>query len=304
MLANLPLLSYVLAAALLIPSSAACHNQLNKNMAVKTSIIQSLSEVEKSRFQMKVSSIPTPQGCLEWLGGKDEKGYGQFRFGGNQRRAHRVAYLLYYGADPGPLFIIHTCDNPSCCNPEHLVLGTHSDNMKDRAAKGRANHASGESHGSKTKPERTEKGEDRWNAKLTADKVKAIRELYAYGNPVHQDIANQFGISRRSVGLIIEGKTWKHVPMDTDIAERLKNRKTTTVRNVAYGVRNGKHTKPSSTPKGTFHRNARITDQDVREIRSIYERGSITQTALAAQFGITQTAISIIVLRKGWTHVT
>ncbi len=74
-----------------------------------------------------------PTGCLEWQGPVDGKGYGRVDGG---KLAHRVAYRLAKG-DPGPLCVLHTCDNPPCINPEHLWLGTRGDNNRDAAAKGR-----------------------------------------------------------------------------------------------------------------------------------------------------------------------
>lgn len=73
--------------------------------------------------------------CWEWQGARTKE-YGSVSFG-TDFIAHRVAYLLGYGIDPGELQVCHTCDNPPCCRPAHLFLGTSLDNTLDRISKGR-----------------------------------------------------------------------------------------------------------------------------------------------------------------------
>jgi hypothetical protein len=76
--------------------------------------------------------------CWEWQGLKYPTGYGRVRFNGKMRYAHRVMYQIKSGEEiPAGMEVMHTCDNPGCVSPEHLVLGTHADNMRDRDKKGR-----------------------------------------------------------------------------------------------------------------------------------------------------------------------
>ncbi len=75
--------------------------------------------------------------CLVWTGAKTPKGYGRFLLNKRNWLAHRVSYMIHYGKDPGEKLVCHTCDNTSCVKPEHLFLGTQSDNMKDSANKKR-----------------------------------------------------------------------------------------------------------------------------------------------------------------------
>jgi len=79
-----------------------------------------------------------PDRCWHWRSVTSSAGYGQFKINGARYGAHRVAFFISQGRDPRDLQICHRCDNPLCCNPDHLFVGTHDDNMADKVAKGRA----------------------------------------------------------------------------------------------------------------------------------------------------------------------
>lgn len=81
-----------------------------------------------------------------WTGACRTKGYGAIRSGGRKSpvvATHRVAYELAFGPIPAGMSVLHRCDNPPCCDPDHLFLGTHADNMRDMATKGRGRAPSG-----------------------------------------------------------------------------------------------------------------------------------------------------------------
>jgi hypothetical protein len=92
------------------------------------------------RFWEKVA-VGEPDQCWEWTSAKIPVGYGQFFLQGKPRYAHRVAFEMTKGEVPPEMNVLHTCDNPGCCNPDHLWLGTQQDNVRDMMQKGRANWA-------------------------------------------------------------------------------------------------------------------------------------------------------------------
>lgn len=156
-----------------------------------------LTPEELDRFWAKVDQSEGVLGCWPWTGGKHPRGYGLFssRRKGSSRtwRAHRLMYERVYGIEPGILLVLHRCDNPCCCNPSHLFLGTHQDNMDDKTAKGRQS-----------------RGEDRPRAKLTEDLVREIRAAKERGEPL-LPYAKRLGITHHAVYLAAHRKTWKHV---------------------------------------------------------------------------------------------
>ena len=136
--------------------------------------------------------------CWEWGGYRDKKGYGRTRLLGipSCRWAHRIAYLLDVGNIPQGLCVCHQCDNPACCNPAHLFLGTRADNVADMDTKGRRAKLHGE-----TNPQ----------AKLTWDDGAAIRKMKAQGASLSQ-IGRELGVSKHAVRDVLLGITWKVVP--------------------------------------------------------------------------------------------
>ena len=151
------------------------------------------------------------EGHLLWLSQTDKDGYGVFTVSkGRPRRAHRVAYALTHGSVPEGLLVRHTCDIPSCIEPEHLLAGTNADNTADAVARGRM--AKGKRHGSKTQPEAWARGERNGHAKLGAAEVteikRRLRESCGRGG---SRLAREFGVTPQLISLIKQGKAWAHV---------------------------------------------------------------------------------------------
>lgn len=139
----------------------------------------------------------TPGECWEWQGKRNRAGYGIWR----DQLAHRLTYAAMFGPIPDGLVIMHTCDNPPCCNPNHLRDGTHADNTADKVAKGR--QARG--------PTPSRQGERNAKAKLTAGQVEEIRQLLATGM-LPREVAPLFGVCRSTVSRIRFGSAWTHLP--------------------------------------------------------------------------------------------
>ena len=131
-------------------------------------------------------------GCWEWQAYRSRAGYGTFTYMGEVRLAHRIAWMLTHGPIPEGMEVCHSCDNPACCRPDHLFLGTHRENMHDCLNKGRFH-----------------RGERTGGARLTEDDVRVIRTLYPQMN--YTDIGKRYGVTIGTIKAIIVGKTWRHV---------------------------------------------------------------------------------------------
>lgn len=118
-----------------------------------------------------------PDKCWEWQASKYPKGYGQAVVGKKHTLTHREAYRQAFGSIPEGLCVLHRCDNPPCCNPNHLFIGTLADNNRDMKEKGR--HATGGKNGARKHRERMQRGTARHNARLTGELVSQIRTRYA-----------------------------------------------------------------------------------------------------------------------------
>ena len=175
------------------------------NVAIRGATSLTLSEVPQgeadkaptsdARFWSKVDRSAGPDACWQWTAYRTELGYGRFAAGWTSY-AHREAARLAFGDFDPSLEVCHTCDNPSCCNPTHLFLGTHKENFQDASRKGRLGNNAGERHG---------------NAKLNWAKVDAIRARFAAGES-QQSLAAAFGVTQPNIWLIVNGKAWTKRP--------------------------------------------------------------------------------------------
>lgn len=146
--------------------------------------------------------------CWEWQRSTVTGGYGKFGLDYKFYRAHRMAYKLAYGTDPGELCVLHKCDNPPCCNPAHFFLGTKKDNALDRAAKRRA--PVGDAHWSRKHPEKLARGQNS-NSSLTPEIVRNARLRYDRNEASSYAIAQELGIRQGSCWRMLTRKSWKHI---------------------------------------------------------------------------------------------
>lgn len=148
-----------------------------------------IEEIE--RFWSKTEK--TLLGCIEWQGWKNEKGYGRMKIGNCVWFTHRIAWILANLKMLEPTDIImHWCDNPRCCNPDHLIVGTIKQNNADRDIKGRRGKAK--------------------RIQLTTDNVSEIKLRLKYGHSIYS-IASDFKCGQTTVRHIRDGLTWKNVKL-------------------------------------------------------------------------------------------
>ncbi len=153
------------------------------------------------RFDAKWKRVDS--GCWEWQAARDKNGYGIFGDAAfTTKFAHRISWILHRGEIPAGMGILHSCDNPRCVNPEHLFVGTQSDNMKDMGLKGRAR--------STRHPESLLRGEEHPMAKLFGHQVLSIRLCLARGVTV-SETARNFNVDRKNIRSIRDGIIWKHI---------------------------------------------------------------------------------------------
>ncbi|HGM6611866.1 HNH endonuclease signature motif containing protein [Stenotrophomonas maltophilia] len=148
-------------------------------------------DLDKQRFLDKVSGSSDSRSCWTWTGAKLPRGYGRFYYRGRAQYAHRVSLRLLRGADvPDHLVVMHSCDNPSCVNPDHLSVGTQRDNMRDASAKGRVIHAQ-DWRGSKNPKARLTES---CRLRLIADSLRGIS---------NRALSDQYGITITRVQQIV-----------------------------------------------------------------------------------------------------
>jgi hypothetical protein len=135
-------------------------------------------------------------GDADWPYKTNNTGYGYMTFNGRKTQVHRVVLSLVTGVPLSPEnCALHACDRPICCNPKCLRWGTHQENTEDRVRRNRGVN-----------------GERVNTAKLTAEEVIEIRQLFADGGITQLELARGFGVAESTMGQIIHRKSWKHLP--------------------------------------------------------------------------------------------
>ncbi len=153
------------------------------------------------RFWVRVDKTP---GCWIWISAKDGDGYAHFMLNSTRIKAHRFSYELAYGPIPAGLLVCHHCDNPLCVRPDHLFVGTHSDNHRDMHAKGR-----GHDH----------RGEKCPTAKLTDAKVLEMRRLHRDEGIGYRRLARRFHVGLSTARAVLRGMSWRHLDTAPPLAE-------------------------------------------------------------------------------------
>lgn len=143
--------------------------------------------------------IEKTDSCWNWTGRLVGKGYGSLGLGGAGAKgilAHRLSYQMHKGEIPEGMVVMHKCDNPRCVNPDHLDVGTQSQNIKDALSRGR-----------KLMPTHKVRGDECGASKLTSEQVLSIRASTLSLN----EMAEQYGVSRSAIERVRYRKTWRHI---------------------------------------------------------------------------------------------
>lgn len=143
------------------------------------------------RFWRRVENQDDPESCWPWRGARDTHGYGRTSHpvDGHARKVQAPRAAFYFANGYFPPMVRHACDNPPCCNPAHLLPGTHTDNMRDAVERGRFK---------------------RPGARLTPDDVREMRRRYAAGEKITH-LAAAFGVGRGAAFNVVYRKTWADI---------------------------------------------------------------------------------------------
>lgn len=157
-----------------------------------------------ARFWSRVE-VTGPGACWHWRASQGARGHGRYRFPEFETQASRIAWALAHGRPPAPdLQVLHTCDNPPCCNPAHLYEGTHADNMRDMAERGRS------TRGRQRPAGECVRGVRHGHARLSEDDVRRMRAMSA-GGVSYRELARLFNVTTSNVGMVVKRRTWRHV---------------------------------------------------------------------------------------------
>lgn len=161
----------------------------------KTKSLAGLDQREIVRGLLRNVNIDPGSGCWLWQKSLNTDGYGRMVIEGKEYKVHRLSAWVFLGMQDDDLQALHECDNPACANLQHLFLGTHQDNMRDRDAKGRTGERMGESNP---------------RAIVTEAIVKEMRKRRKQGE-TGKALALDYGISSSHVYEICTYRKWKHV---------------------------------------------------------------------------------------------
>lgn len=179
----------------------------------RTCRFQAAVDAIPHRFWSQVDKSGGPNACWEWTGSL-RNGYGQMSYldGGKTRNegTHRVAWRLTNGPIPDGMFVCHACDNPPCCNPSHLFLGTALDNNRDANRKGRHPHDAAWNPAGEVNPK----------AKMTDAQVIEARRRWAAGGVSKSQLAREYGVSSTMMSWIILHRHWTHLPSVDDLKQQ------------------------------------------------------------------------------------
>lgn len=221
---------------------------------------------DRLRFYSKVSK-PDKNGCMMWNGAKTMRGYGTLSWNKKSMTlAHRLSYELHKGLIPPGMCVCHSCDNPSCVNPEHLWLGSLIDNNQDMVNKNR--HA-------------LKKGM-RLYSKLTEDQVRDIRTQILNGITM-VELSKKYNVSDRTINDINSGKLWASIDNEVDKKKRIEVVKKTRSRCASIN-------------------NSKLSKENIIDIKKRLLLGE-SQRSIANIYDVSQFCIFEIKNERRWKHI-
>lgn len=261
---------------------------IDSMVAIESS--QTLPAMTVAQLDRFISRLPFKgiDECWEWEGTRNQKSYGLLLLSipgmGHNKGfyASRLVYRFFYGEDPGAMMVCHKCDNPPCCNPAHLFLGTAKDNNQDR-----------------TRKARTVRGEAISLSKLTVSQVLEIRQRDASRkrgrgsrSRLFHQLGLEFNVHPNTISDIVYGITWKHLLPNYTFGDKV--------------VPN-----PDRYGKSQRHLyNAAMTESDVAEIRKAVSDPDrkVSKTYLMIQYakklGVRPSTIKRAIYGETWSHVS
>ncbi len=252
-------------------------------------------------FWEKVS-VAGDNECWEWLGYKNQYGYGNFRAKGVLKLPHRYSYELVHGEIPAGMVILHSCDNPGCVNPAHLHLGTQRDNIIDTVKKGRNTRAGHIKFERSTSARKTR--EQHFWEKV---KVSGPDDCWEWTGG---QTSTGYGAFKN--GRMVKAHRYAYelaygeLPSDLDCCHTCDNRLCVNPAHLFAGTRKENlfdMVQKGRSLKGERHNMHKLTEADVIEIHSIHKTARETHEAIAEKFGVSRRQISDILHGKRWSHL-
>lgn len=237
-------------------------------------------KTDEERFWEKVDRSGGPDACWPWIPLQEASIYAYARYKGTTDGVHRIAYRIAKGPIEKGKLVRHKCDFRRCCNPAHLLKGTHKQNSEDMVERGR--QASGERHGSKRYPDDVPHGEKHGMAWLTDAQVEDLRKRYAGKSHIpYQRLADDYDCSRQTIWNAIHGANWTRRSDTPDHAKRRDR---------------------SRYKHGEDHGIAKLTEPQVLEARADHA-ANVPLRTLAQRYHVANRTIREAIEGITWSHL-
>lgn len=278
-----------------------------RNIRNKTGRNQYSNITLEERFWEKVNRKDFID-CWEWLGALCSDGYGSFLFNGKVEGAHRIAWILTYREIPKDKIIMHKCNNPKCCNPNHLKLGTHKENTKQKLDEGRDADVTGENNP---------------NSKLNWIDINEIRRKHDNLRTKTRVLSIEYNVSEGEIIRIVNNEVWmdsNYKPLhrtghegENSSTAKLTWKEVNNIREryFRYNIKMSQLAEEYNVSENTIHKiihnktwvdenyiSKLIIEKRDSEIREKYSKGRIRMTDIGKEFNLDRHTVSYIVRNK------